>query len=98
MAKSLRVPAMNQPLGRLARESCASRPSRPTVLEPPKPNHELGSQYCTGAAWAWAVRPPRQSAANTTAKPILLAKENMGGSLCCAEQERQRDAIGFRRS
>src|SRR5580704_15743083 len=46
----------------------------PAVGLPPKPIGQLGSQYVTGAAWAWAVRPPRQSAANTNAKANLPAK------------------------
>src|SRR5580704_16478175 len=64
------------------RASLPSKPAKlpyvfelwPAVRLPPKPRGQLGIQYVTGAAWAWAVRPPRQSAANTNARPILPAK------------------------
>jgi len=48
-----------------------------TVGMPPKPIGQPGLQYGTAAAWAWAVRPPRQSTANTNAKPNLPAKGNI---------------------
>src|SRR5215510_5334044 len=87
--KSLRVLPTNQPLGKLLREPCASLPSRLKLPGPPKPNQELGIQYCTGADWAWAVRPPRQSAANRIARPSLPAREYIADSLRCGGRKRQ---------
>jgi hypothetical protein len=74
----------------------------PTARSPPKPTGQLGIQYVTGAAWAWAVRPPRQSAANTNARPNLLEKIDIRATAKCPEtirsryQERQCGATGRR--
>src|SRR5882672_5157523 len=60
---------------------------------------QLGSQYVTGPAWACAARPPRQSAANTNARPNLPAKIDIRATAKCPEiirsryQERQRGAV-----
>jgi hypothetical protein len=42
-----------------------------------KPIGQPGVQYVIGAAWAWAVRPPRQSAANINARPNLPEKTDI---------------------
>src|ERR1700681_426912 len=61
-----------------------------------------GVQYVTAAAWAWAVRPPRQSAANTNARPNLLEKMDIRATTKCPEtirsgyQERQCATAGRR--
>src|SRR5712675_1319694 len=74
----------------------------PAVRLPPKPTGQLGIQYVTGAAWAWAVRSPRQSAANTNARANLLEKMDIRATAKCPEtipsgyQERQRGAAGRR--
>ena len=57
----------------------------PAMRLPPKPRGQPGVQYGTGAAWAWAVRPPRQSAANTSARPNLLAKMDIRATAKCPE-------------
>src|ERR1700681_4749518 len=49
-----------------------------------------GVQYVTAAAWAWAVRPPRQSAANTNARPNLLEKMHIRATAKCPETIRSR--------
>src|ERR1700676_2957230 len=46
---------------------------------------QLGVQYVTGAAWAFAVRPPRQSAANTNARPNLPEKVDIRATAKCPE-------------
>src|SRR5258708_7960821 len=63
---------------------------------PPKPRGQPGVQYGTGAAWALAVRPPKQSAANTTARANLPGKTTIRATTAnCPEivparyQERQ---------
>src|SRR5258705_3332153 len=67
----------------------------PAAGLPPKPTGQLGIQYVTGAAWAWAVRSPGQSAANTNARPNLLEKMDIRATAKCPEtirsgyQERQ---------
>src|SRR3977135_2742723 len=74
----------------------------PAAGLPPKPTGQLGIQYVTGAAWAWAVRPPRQSAANTNARANLLEKMDIRATAKCPEtipsryQERQCGAPGRR--
>src|SRR4029450_11951445 len=87
--KSLRVLPTNQPLGKLVRDPGASLPSRLKLPGPPKPKDELGNQYCTGADWAWAARPPRQSAANRIARPSLPEREYIAASLRCGGRKRQ---------
>src|SRR6201991_2554506 len=95
--------------------SRASPPSNPVKLPklfefcpagrlPPKPRGQLGIQYGTGAACAWAVRSPRQSAVNTNAKPSLPAKIDIrttvkyGETILSGYRERQRgtSSLGFR--
>ena len=44
-----------------------------------------GVQYCTGADWVWAGRPPRHSSANTNAKPNLLVKIDIRATTKCPE-------------
>src|ERR1700730_496992 len=72
------------------------------VRLPPKPTGQLGIQYVIGAAWAWAVRVPRQSAANANATPNLAEKMDIRATAKCAEtipagyQKRQCGADGRR--
>ena len=69
---------------------------------PLKPTGQLGVQYVTGAAWAWAVRPPGQSTANTNARANLLEKMDIRATAKCPEtipsgyQECQCGAAGRR--
>ena len=44
-----------------------------------------GSNMSQGAAWAWAVRPPRQSATNTNARPNLPEKMDIRATASCSE-------------